>query len=54
MKKIVLLVTAIVVLSGFASQEKKKIIFFGDSITEAGVNEWNVYLPKSTTWKKAI
>jgi lysophospholipase L1-like esterase len=37
MKKIVLLVTAIVVLSGFASQEKKKIIFFGDSITEAGV-----------------
>lgn len=37
MKKIVLLVTAIVVLSGFASQERKKVIFFGDSITEAGV-----------------
>src|SRR6478672_4928165 len=37
MKAIVLMFMAAVVLSGFTLQEKKRVIFFGDSITEAGV-----------------
>jgi isoamyl acetate esterase len=37
MKAIVLMVTAAIVLSGFTFQEKKRVVFFGDSITEAGV-----------------
>lgn len=31
------MVTAAIMVSGFTFQEKKKVIFFGDSITEAGV-----------------
>jgi isoamyl acetate esterase len=37
MKPIALMVTAAIILSGFTLQQKKRIIFFGDSITEAGV-----------------
>jgi isoamyl acetate esterase len=37
MKAIVLMVTTAMVLSGFTFQEKKRVVFFGDSITEAGI-----------------
>ena len=37
MKAILLMITAVLILSGFTLQEKKRVIFFGDSITEAGV-----------------
>ena len=37
MKALVLMVVAAMALSGFTFQQKKKVIFFGDSITEAGV-----------------
>jgi isoamyl acetate esterase len=37
MKAILLMVTTAMILSGFTFQEKKRVIFFGDSITEAGV-----------------
>ena len=37
MKMIVLMATAAVILSGFSFQQKKRVIFFGDSITQAGV-----------------
>jgi isoamyl acetate esterase len=37
MKAILLMITAALILSGFTLQEKKRVIFFGDSITEAGV-----------------
>ena len=37
MKAIILMVTAAIMVSGFTFQEKKKVIFFGDSITQAGV-----------------
>jgi isoamyl acetate esterase len=37
MKAIVLVITAAIVLSGFTFQEKKRVVFFGDSITEAGI-----------------
>lgn len=37
MKAIVLMIVSTVVLAGFTLQEKKKVVFFGDSITEAGV-----------------
>jgi lysophospholipase L1-like esterase len=37
MKAIVLVITTAIVLSGFTFQEKKRVVFFGDSITEAGI-----------------
>jgi lysophospholipase L1-like esterase len=38
MKKLIVLVSAMIVLAGFSmKQQKQKIIFFGDSITQAGV-----------------
>lgn len=37
MKAILLMITTALILSGFTLQEKKRVIFFGDSITEAGV-----------------
>jgi lysophospholipase L1-like esterase len=37
MKAIVLMITAAIALSAFTFQEKKRVVFFGDSITEAGV-----------------
>jgi isoamyl acetate esterase len=37
MKAIVLMVTTAIVLSGFTFQEKTRVVFFGDSITEAGI-----------------
>lgn len=39
MKNFVLISLIITLLSGFAGPQKRKIIFFGDSITEAGVRE---------------
>lgn len=37
MKAGVLMVVAVVMLTGFTFQDKKRVVFFGDSITEAGV-----------------
>lgn len=37
MKAIVLIISMAMLVSGFTFQEKKRVIFFGDSITEAGV-----------------
>lgn len=37
MKAIILLFTTAIILSGFTFQDKKRVIFFGDSITEAAV-----------------
>lgn len=37
MKTIVLMITMAMLLSGFTFQQKKRVIFFGDSITQAGV-----------------
>ena len=37
MKTIVLMFSAAMLLSGFTFQQKKRVIFFGDSITQAGV-----------------
>lgn len=37
MKTIFLMVATALILSGFTFQEKKRVVFFGDSITEAGV-----------------
>jgi lysophospholipase L1-like esterase len=38
MKKIILFVFSVVMLMAFTRQDKIKVIFFGDSITQAGVN----------------
>lgn len=38
MKASILIITTAMVLSAFTFQQKKRVIFFGDSITEAGVN----------------
>jgi lysophospholipase L1-like esterase len=38
MKKIILLLLSVLMLMAFTRQDKIKIIFFGDSITQAGVN----------------
>jgi len=37
MKTIVLMISTAMLLSGFTFQQKKRVIFFGDSITQAGV-----------------
>ena len=37
MKTIVLMISTAILLSGFTLQQKKRVIFFGDSITQAGV-----------------
>ena len=37
MKTIVLIVATAMIMSGFTFQQKKRVIFFGDSITQAGV-----------------
>ncbi len=37
MKHLILLTVALLTLASFAALQKKKVIFFGDSITEAGV-----------------
>lgn len=37
MKTIVLMVATAMIVSGFTFQQKKRVIFFGDSITQAGV-----------------
>ena len=37
MKSIVLILSMAMLVSGFTIQERKRVIFFGDSITEAGV-----------------
>ena len=37
MKAILIMITMALAMSGFTLQEKKRVIFFGDSITEAGV-----------------
>ncbi len=38
MKKVSLLIVTVLMLMAFNRQDKIKVIFFGDSITQAGVN----------------
>lgn len=39
MKKLLLILSAVILACSFIPQKKKKVIFFGDSITELGVKE---------------
>ncbi len=55
MKKIILLATLVAIACSFAPQKKKKVIFFGDSITELGVkkDKYVGYIVKMDSMLKA-